>query len=476
MIYREYGKTGKKVSLMGMGSARFAPDNSLFSKNVDLVLQAIEFGINYFDTAPTYASGASEKILGVAFAQSKKDFFVATKSMLSMEPSADDVLRRIEESLKTLNISVISFFHMWSILNIQQYRHIIAPNGPLEGALKAKERGLVEHICFSAHCGGDEVAEILNDGLFDGVTLGFNALNFRYRIDGLRKAYEMNLGVAIMNPLGGGLIPQNPHHFDFIKEKGCSIVSSALRFVASHKEVSTLLVGINNEHDLLEGVRTFAEDKLFSVEELAVLYSSAVNFLDNYLCTGCGYCEGCPSELPINKLMSLYNEYILSNENIEHYYSRSYDWYRISPLDTFLCIQCGHCEKKCTQHLPIMKRIATMNELNNREIKKWQEIAEKVFPKNGIKVGVYGISFEAEHLLRSYIMLHGKIDFPIVFFDSNNAKWGKRFMDTDYIIQPPETISKNNIKRIVVTAKKYYTQIKTFLQDYVTDETEIISI
>ncbi|MDR1923972.1 MAG: aldo/keto reductase [Planctomycetaceae bacterium] len=476
MIYREYGKTGKKVSLVGMGSSRFNPDNTLFIKNVDLVLQALELGINYFDTAPTYASGASEKILGTAFAQTKKEFFISTKSMLSMEPVATDVLKRIEISLKTLSVDKITFFHIWSILNIQQYRQIIAPGGPLEGVLKAKQLGMVEHICFSAHCGGNEIAEILHDGLFDGVTLGFNALNFRHRIDGLKKAHAMGLGVAIMNPLGGGLIPKNPDYFQFLKEESCSIVDSALRFVASHKEVSTLLVGVNNERDLLEGIQSVSETNLFSDEKLTALYLSATNSLDNYLCTACGYCDGCPADLPVKKLMSLYNEYILSNKNIEHYHSRCYDWFRISPLDIFACIKCGKCEKKCTQHLPIIDRITEMNKFSHREIKKWQEIADRVFPKNGEKTGIYGISFDAEHLLRSYTMIHGKIDFPIVFFDSNSAKWGKRFMDTEYIIQPPEAILENNIKRIVVTAKKYYTQIKIFLQDYVTDDMEIISI
>jgi predicted aldo/keto reductase-like oxidoreductase len=476
MIYREYGKTGKNVSLVGMGSSRFDSDNILFSKNVDLVLKALELGINYFDTAPTYASGASEKILGAAFAQVKKDFFVATKSMLSMEPTADDVLRRIEMSLQILCVDKITFFHMWSILNIQQYKQIIAPHGPLEGVIKAKELGLVEHICFSAHCDGQEIAEILCDGLFDGVTLGFNALNFRYRIDGLKKAYEMGLGVAIMNPLGGGLIPRNPDYFQFLREDDCGIVDSSLRFVASHKEVSTLLIGVNNERDLLEGVQIFSENNLFSDEKLTAIYSSATNSLDNYLCTACGYCSGCPVDLPVKKLMSLYNEYLISNKNIEHYNLRSYEWFRISSLDTFACIKCGKCETKCTQHLPIIDRITEMNKFSQREIKKWQEIADRVFPKNGEKTGIYGISFDAEHLLRSYTMIHGKIDFPIVFFDSNNAKWGKQFMDAKYIILPPDAIPNSNIKRIVVTAKKYYAQIKIFLKNYVTDDVEIVSI
>jgi len=136
MIYRTYGRTGKKVSLLGMGGARFthnASDGTVFSKNVDLVLKAVEAGVNYFDTAPTYAAGTSEKIFGAAFSQIHDNIYVSTKSMLSMEPSADEVRRRIERSLQTLHIEKITFFHMWSILTMEQYRRII----PLrEGRMK----------------------------------------------------------------------------------------------------------------------------------------------------------------------------------------------------------------------------------------------------------------------------------------------------------------------------------------------------
>ena len=67
MLYRNYGKTGKRVPLIGMGTVRFSPETKDFSKNVGLVLRALELGINYLDTASTYANGTSEKILGAAF-------------------------------------------------------------------------------------------------------------------------------------------------------------------------------------------------------------------------------------------------------------------------------------------------------------------------------------------------------------------------------------------------------------------------
>ena len=145
MQYRHYGNTQKQVSLLGMGTSRLSGNEAQFSVNVDLVHRALALGINYFDTAPTYASGTSEKILGAAFQEHRtRDFMVASKSMLSMDPTADNVLRRIESSLKTLHVDKIDFFHMWSVLTLEQYEKIIAPGGPYEGALRAREQGLIE--------------------------------------------------------------------------------------------------------------------------------------------------------------------------------------------------------------------------------------------------------------------------------------------------------------------------------------------
>ena len=309
MLYREYGSSGVKLSLVGMGTSRLHGEKELLSQSVDLVLKAIELGINYFDTAPTYASGASERILGNAFKQIRnKDIYVASKSMLSMDPTADDVLRRIDSTLSTLCVPKIDFFHMWSVLTLDQYKKIIAPGGPYEGALKAKEQGLIDHICFSAHCSGEELVQILNDERFEGVTLGFNAINYRHRLSGIKAAGEHGLGVAIMNPLGGGLIPRNPDYFSALKQGGESVVEGAIRFVASHKEVTSLLIGVNEERDLLEAVKAIENDNNIPVEQWHNIADKMID-PNEPLCTMCNYCKGCPKELPVNQWEVLMNIY-----------------------------------------------------------------------------------------------------------------------------------------------------------------------
>ena len=65
MIYREYGKTGKKVSAIGFGGMRFANPKDL-DASAEMMVYALEKGINYFDTAPMYFNGKSEEIFGHA--------------------------------------------------------------------------------------------------------------------------------------------------------------------------------------------------------------------------------------------------------------------------------------------------------------------------------------------------------------------------------------------------------------------------
>ena len=78
MIYKEYGKTGKKVSAVGFGGMRFDISKSK-EENAELLRYANAKGINYFDTAPNYCKDQSEDIFGIAFKNMSKDFYVSTK-------------------------------------------------------------------------------------------------------------------------------------------------------------------------------------------------------------------------------------------------------------------------------------------------------------------------------------------------------------------------------------------------------------
>nr|HPQ40569.1 aldo/keto reductase [bacterium] len=153
MHYRDYGKTGKRVSVIGFGGMRFTEDED---EGIRAMLRASELGINYFDTAPHYCKDRSEIIFGNAFKEFTRPFYVSSKSSIGEEKTADDVRRRVETALERMGTGKIHFFHMWCIMNWDHFEKVIAPGGPYEGALKLKDEGLVEHVVFSTHANGDE--------------------------------------------------------------------------------------------------------------------------------------------------------------------------------------------------------------------------------------------------------------------------------------------------------------------------------
>jgi len=82
----------------------------------------------------------------------------------------------------------------------------------------------------------------------------------------------------------------------------------------------------------------------------------------NDLCTGCGYCKGCPKDIPIPKFMDAYNQMILSGDSGSIMDRIKYHW-NIDEKLAATCIACKKCERQCTQHLPIIERLAEISTL-----------------------------------------------------------------------------------------------------------------
>ena len=359
MTYKQLGKTGKKVSAVGFGAMRFqkeeyTKDPGLCAK---LVVKAVELGINYIDTAPGYCDGQSEKIVGLALAQMNEKPYISTKCGLWNANSASSARRRIEESLKDLGADKITFYNMWCLKNMDEYRQMTRKDGNFHGILKAKEEGLIEHICCTAHADGATVAEIVADGKVDVVTLGYNALNFAYRREGIKACRDKGLGVVVMNPLGGGVIPQYADKFQLLKTRPEeTVAAAALQFLIGHPEISVTLPGISNLDELKECAAAADNAPLVTEERLAELTRSLSKELDA-LCTGCQYCEPCPSGVPIAPMMDAYNNYILSGD-FQSVAGRLGMHWGLSNKDAAACTGCGACEPLCTQKLPIVKRLA----------------------------------------------------------------------------------------------------------------------
>ncbi|MDP6633588.1 MAG: aldo/keto reductase [Phycisphaerae bacterium] len=372
MLYKPYGQTGKNVSAISFGGMRFdKPEN--IDANAEIVLYAHSKGINYFDTAPLYCGDKSEEIMGAALKQLKRDeFYVSTKSNKAVGAT---LRSELERSLTRLNVDYIDFYHIWCIVRPETWKERLA-GGAVDEALKAKEEGLIKHLVVSSHLLGDELGEMLADGPFEGVTLGYCAINFPYRQAAVDTAGQMGLGVVTMNPLGGGLIPNNAETFDFIRsEDDESVVAAALRFNISQAAITSALVGFTTTEHIDQACAAVEGFEPYDPGHVASLQERIAEAFDG-LCTGCGYCTPCPEGIEIPKFMDAYNQMILSGGKPTDLIGRMRWHWELAGDQAGLCTRCGVCVAKCTQHLDICDRLEKIDEIYASEIEKDKQQAD----------------------------------------------------------------------------------------------------
>jgi len=358
MDYRDYGQTGKSVSAIGFGGMRLPhPENP--EEGIALLHAARRAGITYFDTAPFYCDDKSEELFGEAIRTLPKSSLPLHISSKCQESDGSEFRRSLENSLSRLGISQITFFHIWCVMNAADWNQRVK-GGALAAALKAKEEGLIGHVCVSTHMNGIEIENLLErHPEIEGLTLGTCAINFSYRQQGVEAARRLGKGVVAMNPLGGGLIPQHADTFDFIRAPDDpDVVTAALRFLVSDPGITTALVGFSSEEQVAAAVRAVEDFTPHSPAHLEKIRAGIQKDF-NEMCTGCGYCLPCPQNIPIPQYMDLHNYIQLNASDEDVGFRFKYHW-NLTPEQAGDCVECGLCETRCTQHLPIIERLKTL--------------------------------------------------------------------------------------------------------------------
>jgi predicted aldo/keto reductase-like oxidoreductase len=265
MWKKPYGNNGKDISRDRL--RRHALRQSCRPRrSAAVVRHAHAKGINYFDTAPYYCDDRSEEIMGRAFRTMPRDtFHVSTKCI---EADGAKLRASLERSLTRLGVDSIDFFHIWCLLRPEQLDER-RRGGAIAAAQRAKEEGLIKHLVVSSHLNGEDNAAVLDSGLFEGITIGYNAINFPFRGKTLEAAARHNLGVATMNPLGGGLIPRNAKRLAFLMgPQDKDVVQAALRFNVSQPAITCALVGFSCEREVDEAVAAVENFQPYPAEHI----------------------------------------------------------------------------------------------------------------------------------------------------------------------------------------------------------------
>ena len=364
MIYRELGSTGYKVSQLGFGAMRLPMIGEGESAPVDrekaipMLHRAFEAGVNYVDSAVGYCNQDSQRAVGEALKGWRNRIVLSTKNH---EYEDEKVWwEHLENSLKRLQVEYIDIYNHHGI-NWERYVNNVEPNVS-RWMRKAKDQGLIRHICTSFHDNNDNLKKLVDTGYVESITLQYNMLD-RQLEEGIAYAHEKGMGVVVMGPVAGGRLGTSSPVLEELVPGVTRVPELALRFVLSNPNVTVALSGMGTMQMVEENVVTTSDQVILSEADKAAIDEQLERLkgMADLYCTGCGYCVPCPSEVDIPRIFQKYNEarvYGLWEQARTAYQ----EWRWASGKQADACVECGECLEKCPQQIPIPEQLAEAHE------------------------------------------------------------------------------------------------------------------
>jgi predicted aldo/keto reductase-like oxidoreductase len=391
MQYRTGAQSGASLSILGFGCMRF-PRNLTqidLNKTEQLILKAVQAGINYFDTA--YIYGGSEDILGQIINKNniRNNIFLATKLPLAKCKTYNDFDTLFETQLARLHTSYIDYYLMHNLSDTGLWNSLREMG--IEKWIKEKKAlGQIKNAGFSFHGMYHEFIKLLDVYDWDFCQIQYNYINTHYQAGtaGLKKAAEKGIPVIVMEPLLGGKLANGlpKKAVALFKSANNSLTPAAwaLRWLWNHKEVTVVLSGMNEPAQLDEnietaknavpGMLTKAEGDIYE----AVL--KVINASYKIPCTGCNYCMPCPHNVNIPACFAAYNVSYAAGmfSGLQQYMTSTGATDARKNYAASRCRACGACEKKCPQHIPI---IQSLKNVSKRMEPFWFKTAVNLFVK-----------------------------------------------------------------------------------------------
>jgi len=301
MEYRMLGKTGLKVSEIGFGCGNVGGliVRGTHEEQLEAVRRALELGINYFDTAPSYGDGRSETNLGRVLTELRPDVTVATKVRVGIDDLKDiknAVRRSLEISLGRLQRDSVDVLQLHSRVAMERdgdgwrgaigIDDVLGRDGVADSFDAVRSQGMVRFIGFTGLGEAEALHRIVESDRFDVVQSyvnllnpsagwempsGFTGYDFGRLID---RAAEHEMGVAAIRVLAAGavggekaragyaspsvsgpMVTGGEYRADerraeslgsLISGDVTSLPQAAIRFVLMHSGVSVVLVGFSD--------------------------------------------------------------------------------------------------------------------------------------------------------------------------------------------------------------------------------------
>ena len=363
--YATLGRTGLEIADISFGSSR------LRTGQEHLVHHALDVGINYFDTAESYARSQSELTLGNALKGRRDKVVITSKTATEPDTGAEELMARLNDSLARLQTDYVDIYLNHAVNNVDvmknpEWHAFIA---------KAKEQGKIRFSGMSGHGGrliecldyvfDEDVADVVlvahNFGqdpkFYEGLTRDFDMVATQQDLPRvLAKGKAKNVGITVMKTLKGArLNDMRP-----FEKGGATFAQAAFRWCLSNPHVDAVVITMNSVEKIDEylgasGWREMAAGDLDLLERYARMHGQS------YCRHVCNDCEGaCPYGVPIADVLRT-RMYAVDYRDTR----LARDEYALLKANAAACLSCDGqpCANACTHGIPIAEYCAPTHRL-----------------------------------------------------------------------------------------------------------------
>jgi len=334
LSYKTLGKTGLKVTSVGMGC--------MITSDPSVVTRAVDLGITYFDTARGYQHGNNERMVGAALGDKRRQVVLSTKTEARDKAG---MAKELDTSLSELKTDFVDVWYLHGKSSPSEIH-----DDMIEELLLAKQQGKARFVGISTHSGQAQLIPwMVQKGVFDVVLSGFNftmeSTGVEQAIDAASKA---GMGVVAMKVMAGGTRSQ----------RAGQTMLSTLKWVTNHPSVATTIPSMTDMSQLDENVQ--AMGNTLTSEDYGVL-AGHLKMIEAEYCRMCGQCDGaCSQGLPVADVLRFvtyadgYGQFALGRERFlqmasEHVAAR--------------CENCPECTVQCPFGVKVQMRMKRAQEL-----------------------------------------------------------------------------------------------------------------
>ncbi|MDR0796484.1 MAG: aldo/keto reductase [Tannerella sp.] len=399
MTYRTLPSLRDTVSLLGYGCMRWPTmpnpngQGMIINQEVvnELVDYAIAHGVNYFDTAPVYVMGQSERATGIALSRYPREkYFIATKMSNPANPDFNASVDMYRKSMEQLQVDYFDYYLLHNLGSVgnRGYDYRFLNNGLLDFLLKEREAGRIRHLGWSFHGIVEQFDRVLSDHErvhWDFVQIQMNYSDWENAATGrnvnadymYKELSKRNIPVVVMEPLLGGRLSNLPVHIVSLlkaQNPGGSAASWAFRFAGSFDNVLTVLSGMTYMEHLQDNIRTYSPLVALDDSQKQFLYDTAELMLQypTIPCNDCMYCMPCPYGIDIPGILLHYNKCVndgnLPKSSNNPDYRKARRAYLVSYERTVEkirqadhCTGCKKCNEECPQKIDIPTELRKLN-------------------------------------------------------------------------------------------------------------------